>query len=88
MANRARPRHEEVGVWRASAFVTTIRVVKRADVRVDGVEVTLAWGKAAEAKAVLRTESEERFRALPLSERLLIALSMVRSVEADERRNP
>ncbi|MBL8920327.1 MAG: hypothetical protein JNJ54_15780 [Myxococcaceae bacterium] len=55
------------------------------DIRVEDVEVTLTWGNAAEAKASLRTESEQRFRTLPLRDRLLIALSMVRSSRPDEQ---
>lgn len=45
--------------------------------RLDIQDTTLVWGNAAEAKAQLREESLRAFLALPLAERLRVALSLL-----------
>lgn len=59
--------------------------MRRVDVKVGDIDVTLAWGDPAEIKAAFRDEAEARYRALPLAERLRIALSMVQRRPRDER---
>lgn len=46
--------------------------------RVDVAGITLVWGEPSRAKAMLRAESEKRFRELPAAERLRLTLSMIR----------
>jgi hypothetical protein len=47
------------------------------DARVDVGETTVVWGNASRWKATLRDEAQRHYLALPLSERVRRALSMV-----------